>query len=216
MKGSSIRNTNNEKTPKLVRDVNNENESSLKVCPYLIKGYCKFRTKCKDLHPAVNGNSNEKSKIQKIRRCRYDNVGCGNENCKYRHDNPTFSNNSESHLTESEFLRQTEIQQLQKRFRGEKCVIVAEGPPTNFIVTFEPTDPDWVSCFVDCVQQYIETFQYLTLSSCHFQCYLVALKNKLPNFLSLYTYFAKVPSSYLRIQLHLHCSTVLLIFCIIS
>jgi len=147
VKGSSISNTNNEKTPKLVPDVKeqvyNEKESSLKVCPYFIKGYCKFRTKCKDLHPTLNGIGDEKSKIRKIRRCRYDNVGCGNENCKYRHDNPTFSNNGESHLTESQFLRQTEIQQLQKRFRGEKCVIVAEGPPTNFIVTFEPTDPDW-------------------------------------------------------------------------
>ena len=41
-------------------------------------------------------------------------------------------------------LRQTEIDQLKKRFPKGK-VSVIEGDPERYLVEFSPTDPDWVS-----------------------------------------------------------------------
>ena len=41
-------------------------------------------------------------------------------------------------------LRQTEIDQLKKRFPKERLSVI-EGDPERYLVVFSPTDPDWVS-----------------------------------------------------------------------
>ena len=122
-----------------------EEGSQRKVCRFFRQGYCHYGNKCRFLHQ-------KRGNIKPTEGCRGEKEEQGSSETP-RVVRPAFQAphiqvyNRETMSEETlKQLRETELRQLKRRFPKEKLEVVEEGDTLGrFIITFSPTDPDWVS-----------------------------------------------------------------------
>lgn len=109
-------------------------------CRYFLSGHCTMEDKCRFWHPPKLPSED-------------DQPGGGNNSRPVRRM-PAVSRPGIPHevklaeLTEdaAKKLRDTEIEQLKKRFPREQLIIQEQNGLAYYRATIEATDPDWVKC----------------------------------------------------------------------
>ena len=112
---------------------------------------CRYGDKCfkKESCPFGHDEDGQNSKNhQKICPFYLSSKGCMNgDSCSDVHSDILHKPGLSIVPKETDFfgLRKTELSQLEKRFSGGKCSLIAKEPNTVYQFIFTPTDPDWVS-----------------------------------------------------------------------
>lgn len=108
-------------------------------CRYFLSGHCSMEDRCRFWHPPQLPSVDDQPRIGNNRRP-------GQRMPVPRPNNPNEAKLSE--LTEDvvKKLRDTEIEQLKKRFPREQLIIQEQNGFAYYRASIEATDPDWVKC----------------------------------------------------------------------
>ena len=116
-----------------------------KICRFYKQGFCHYGNRCRFLHQK---RGNEKQTDQEPRADKEEKGSSDTPRVvKPAFQAPHIQVYSRETVTAEMLkqLRETELRSLKRRFPKEKLEIVEEGDTVSrFIITFSPTDPDWV------------------------------------------------------------------------
>lgn len=126
-----------------------------KICYFFKQGHCHYGKRCRFLH--VKGRLEVPSRNDTEQQTPSESLKAVKPTFQAPHIQ-VYNRDSVSSETLKQ-LRETELRQLKRRFPKEKLQIAEEGDTSSrYIITFSPTDPDWVS---DLLQFRIPTYMYM-------------------------------------------------------